>query len=184
MTNKLMQVERRAPEVTAETIAIFKALTDIQAPCAYPLLELLSEKKGVMSVAAGKLAAAGKHEEAAKYYRDVYRGMIMIMAGYQAGGSNPILHEGHPDRCVNLMGLLAFVKKLKKASRGQDLNWVWDDASPSLFFSRLPHIPTPHTSFGMTIQKQFLEEIKIGYGDDWEETAIYKAVMKSTAAWI
>jgi hypothetical protein len=138
----------------------------------------------VMGLEAGRLAAAGKHEEAAMYHRDVYRALIMTMAGYQAGGSSPVLHEGHPNRCVNLMGLLALVKKLKKGSRGQDLNWLWDDASPSLFFSRLPPIPTPHTSVGMTFQKQLLQEIKIGYGDDWEETAIYKAEMKGTAAWI
>jgi hypothetical protein len=144
---------------------MLKDLTAMQPPCSYPLMGLLTRSHELL----GERFSMEKmmdHKEDMLYWAKVsYQATILTMAGYQAGKGDGLLCGGHLRRFLTLAYLIEVAIAL---SDGQAIV-SWETASPSKYFSRLPDMPAPNPGSVSYFFTQFVQEIKIGFGEDAEE---------------
>jgi hypothetical protein len=162
---------------------LFKDLTAIQPPCAYPLLGVLNRFWPTLIHTGNDHTTKGNIIEAAKYRENGLRFLLLILAGMQAGREGGIIPEGHPTRAVILVQLSTIVIKPLSPI---DAQWVTKNGSQSDLLSRTPMIPPPgqaRVAFGANLVRQAVKEIKIGYGDDALKSDLYEALIDQLPIW-
>lgn len=151
-----------------------KALTNIQPPCAFPLLAILTQMQEVMQNVLLTLKLLPTEKEKHFYSNVAYQSMMLLMAGFRAG-KRGVVYEGHPKRFKALELLADFSMTLVE---GQGQRQVpLDTISTIKYFSRLPSMPNPGMDTAKMLFSQAIQELKIGYGSDAEQSRYFDMLL-------